>query len=76
MKTEPPQRATRAADFTQQRPSYQIPKRSWLRRNPRAFQVIFISTCMISFFSKPLYDLFFTEAIPNVPKTNKDGIRS
>lgn len=35
-----------------------LPKRNWIQRNPRIFQVVVISVSLLTFFSKPLYDLY------------------
>lgn len=42
-----------------------VPKRSWIQRNPRAFSIIFITTSMLVFFSRPIYDAFIrTDLVP------------
>ncbi|XP_037886697.1 uncharacterized protein LOC119635767 [Glossina fuscipes] len=50
----------------------QLPKRNWIQRNPRLFQIGFITTSMLILFSKPLYDIFIAEPIQE-PKFKKDG---
>lgn len=45
--------------------SAKLPKRNWIQRNPRLFQITFITTSLVAFFSKPLYDLFFAERLPH-----------
>jgi hypothetical protein len=49
-------------------------KRSWAHRNPRAYFAIFSTTCLLIFYSRPLYDIFLRdiEDIPRaVPVTQK-----
>jgi hypothetical protein len=46
-----------------------VPKRTWLQRNPRLFVVVFTTTALLSFFSKPLYDAFVDGG--SVPSPNK-----
>ncbi|XP_034477875.1 uncharacterized protein LOC117784287 [Drosophila innubila] len=41
-----------------------LPKRSWIQRNPRLFQITFITTSLLVFFSKPLYDAFIADPLP------------
>lgn len=42
-----------------------VPKRSWIQRNPRAFSVIFITSSLLVFFSRPIYDAFIrTDLVP------------
>lgn len=58
------------ADFKDQKPSFQVPKRNWIKRNPRVFQFITIGSLLVAFFSKPLYDAFIDEPIqvPYLPQ--------
>lgn len=44
----------------------QLPKRNWIQRNPRLFQITFITTSLLVLFSKPLYDAFIEESFPAV----------
>ncbi|EDV98501.1 uncharacterized protein LOC6568906 [Drosophila grimshawi] len=48
-----------------------LPKRSWIQRNPRLFQITFLTTSLLIFFSKPLYDAFVADPLtlrgPRVP---------
>ncbi|XP_017078847.1 uncharacterized protein LOC108112958 [Drosophila eugracilis] len=53
----------------QRRRTAVLPKRSWIKRNPRLFQISFITGSLLIFFSKPLYDCFFTTPLP--PLENK-----
>lgn len=48
----------------QRRQTAVLPKRNWIQRNPRAFQLIFITTSLLTFFSKPLYDAFIADTVP------------
>lgn len=41
-----------------------LPKRSWVHRNPKLFQISFITASLLIFFSKPLYDAFIVETFP------------
>lgn len=42
----------------------QFPKRRFYHRHPLAFQAIFVSVGLGIFFSKPLYDIFLSDAKP------------
>ncbi|XP_058984887.1 uncharacterized protein LOC105261422 [Musca domestica] len=44
---------------TQRKRTAQLPKRNWIQRNPRAFQLTFITGSLLVLFSRPLYDIFF-----------------
>jgi hypothetical protein len=35
-----------------------LPRRNWIQRNPRLFQGVFITSCILVLFSKPIYDAF------------------
>ncbi|XP_017465737.1 PREDICTED: uncharacterized protein LOC108358770 [Rhagoletis zephyria] len=48
----------------QRRRTAVLPKRSWIQRNPRLFQITFITTSLLVLFSKPLYDAFIADPIP------------
>ncbi|XP_053963696.1 uncharacterized protein LOC129243508 [Anastrepha obliqua] len=48
----------------QRRRTAVLPKRSWIQRNPRLFQITFITTSLLVLFSKPLYDAFIAEPVP------------
>lgn len=41
-----------------------LPKRGWIQRNPRLFQISFITASLLIFFSKPLYDAFIEVPLP------------
>lgn len=58
------------ADFKNQKPSFQVPKRNWIRRNPLTFQFITIGSFLLAFFSKPIYDIFIDEPVqvPYLPQ--------
>lgn len=43
----------------QRKRTAQLPKRGWIQRNPRAFQLTFITGSLLVLFSRPLYDIFF-----------------
>lgn len=45
--------------------SAKLPKRSWIQRNPKLFQVTFVTASLLVFFSKPLYDIFIAERLPH-----------
>lgn len=47
--------------YQNQRPSYTLPNRNWIRRNPRAFQIIVLTSAMLTLFSRPLYEAFFSD---------------
>ncbi|KRG05537.1 uncharacterized protein LOC26527968 [Drosophila mojavensis] len=42
-----------------------LPKRSWIKRNPRLFQITFLTSSLLIFFSKPLYDAFIADPLPS-----------
>jgi len=44
-----------------------LPKRNWVQRNPRLFSITFITTSLLIFFSKPIYDCFFADDLPAPP---------
>lgn len=48
----------------QRRRTAVLPKRSWIQRNPRTFSITFITTSLLVFFSKPLYDAFIADQLP------------
>lgn len=56
---------------TQRKRTAQLPKRNWIQRNPRVFQVTFITTSLLVLFSRPLYDAFFEESFPALDDTIK-----
>lgn len=41
--------------------SYKVPKRTWLQRYPRLTVNILTGTCLLIFFSRPLYDCFIRD---------------
>ncbi|KAH8421085.1 hypothetical protein KR222_010845 [Zaprionus bogoriensis] len=41
-----------------------LPKRSWIQRNPRLFQITVVTSSLLVFFSKPLYDAFIADPFP------------
>lgn len=43
---------------TQRKRTVQLPKRSWIQRNPRTFQISCITVSLLVLFSKPIYDAF------------------
>lgn len=51
------------------RPSYSVPKRSFYQKYPRSIQVTIISTFLLTFFSRPIYDIFFRDyvEVPYLP---------
>lgn len=52
-------------------PGYiKVKKVSWIRRNPRRFVITCTSLCVLTLFSKPIYDLFFSNA--PVPDLNEE----
>lgn len=51
--------------------SYVVPKRSWVQKNPRLFQGIFITVSLIAFFSKPIYDGFIRDDLPQLPAPSR-----
>ncbi|CAO1433114.1 unnamed protein product [Diamesa tonsa] len=58
---------------TDQQPkrSYVVPKRSWVQKNPRLFQGIFITVSLLAFFSKPIYDGFIKDDYPQLPAPSR-----
>ncbi|XP_037813963.1 uncharacterized protein LOC119605092 [Lucilia sericata] len=48
----------------QRKRTAQLPKRNWIQRNPRLFQITFITTSLLVLFSRPLYDAFIEESFP------------
>lgn len=55
-------------DYKNQRPSFQVPKRTLIQRFPVAFQAIVIGSLLSILFSKPLYDAFIADYVPT-PKS-------
>ncbi|XP_055382253.1 uncharacterized protein LOC129612590 [Condylostylus longicornis] len=53
----------------QRRKTAVLPKRSWVQRNPRLFSIIFITTSLLTFFSKPIYDSFIVQQLPPPPQS-------
>lgn len=51
------------------RPSYIVPKRSFYRKHPLAIQIVTTSTFLLTFFSRPIYDIFFRDYVdvPQLP---------
>ncbi|XP_061391431.1 uncharacterized protein LOC133326841 [Musca vetustissima] len=49
---------------SQRKRTAQLPKRNWIQRNPRAFQLTFIAGSLLVLFSRPLYDIFFETSFP------------
>lgn len=47
--------------------SFQVPRRNWIRRNPRVFQITVITTFLLAFYSKPIYDIFIRDDYILVP---------
>lgn len=56
---------------TQRKRTAQLPKRNWIYRNPRIFQITFITTSLLVLFSRPLYDAFIEESFPAIDDTVK-----
>jgi hypothetical protein len=52
----------RNSPFAFHEPKFQ--KRWIWTRHPQAFQRLFIGTCLLLFFSKPLHDIFIAEPSP------------
>ncbi|EDV37049.1 uncharacterized protein Dana_GF11628 [Drosophila ananassae] len=50
--------------INQRRRTAVLPKRSWIKRNPRLFQITFLTGSLLIFFSKPLYDCFIADPLP------------
>lgn len=54
-------------------------KVTWIRRNPRIFVVLTTTTAALALFSKPIYDIFISDApLPDLNeelKTYKSRIR-
>ncbi|XP_073844602.1 uncharacterized protein [Musca autumnalis] len=50
---------------TQRKRTAQLPKRNWIQRNPRAFQLTFITGSLLILFSRPLYDIFSEPSLPS-----------
>ncbi|XP_022223002.1 uncharacterized protein LOC111074509 [Drosophila obscura] len=48
----------------QRRRTAVLPKRSWIQRNPRLFQISFLTSSLLIFFSKPIYDAFIADPLP------------
>ncbi|XP_067627634.1 uncharacterized protein [Eurosta solidaginis] len=38
-----------------------LPKRNWVQRNPRLFQITFLTISMLVLFSRPIYDAFIAD---------------
>ncbi|TMW52241.1 hypothetical protein DOY81_002708 [Sarcophaga bullata] len=56
---------------TQRKRTAQLPKRNWIQKNPRLFQLTFITTSLLVLFSRPLYDAFFEESFPAIDDSIK-----
>ncbi|XP_055904229.1 uncharacterized protein LOC129940031 [Eupeodes corollae] len=52
----------------QRQQTAKLPKRNWIQRNPRTFQIVFLTTSLLTFFSKPIYDAFFADPLPGGPR--------
>lgn len=63
-------------DYKNQKPSYKVPKRSWIRSNPRTFQILTIGSFVLTLFSKPLYDAFIAEDPVPHKSAGDHGFRS
>ena len=50
---------------------YQKPKSSWMRRNPILFQVLGLTVGLSIFFSRPLFEIFFTPGYNALEKPEK-----
>ncbi|EDW31731.1 GL11272 [Drosophila persimilis] len=48
----------------QRRRTAVLPKRTWIQRNPRLFQITFLTSSLLIFFSKPIYDAFIADPLP------------
>lgn len=55
----------------QRKRTAQLPKRNWIQRNPRIFQITFITTSLLVLFSRPLYDAFFEASFPGLDDSIK-----
>lgn len=42
-------------------------RRNWIGRNPRIFSTIFITTSLLMFFSRPIYDAFIRDDLVPSP---------
>lgn len=63
-------------DYINFKPGYQIPKKkNWIYRNPRLFTILFVTSSMLVLYSKPLYDVFFTEPI-EYSEINRQALRN
>ncbi|KAF4528461.1 hypothetical protein B566_EDAN015863 [Ephemera danica] len=61
---------TNQANNSSKKPHYlkdHMSKKSWAHRNPRAYFVIFSTTCLLILYSRPLYDIFLREDPPLSP---------
>lgn len=47
---------------------YQQPRNSWIARNPRVFSALALTTGLLIFFSKPLYDTIVTPSYKALEK--------
>lgn len=67
-KYTPPQDIQEALKLqgAQRKRTAQLPKRSWVQRNPRTFQIGFITVSLLALFSKPLYDAFFAQSYKSI----------
>ncbi|KRF97479.1 uncharacterized protein Dwil_GK27303 [Drosophila willistoni] len=61
------QRQTQQQGNQQRRRTAVLPKRSWIQRNPRLFQITALTTSLLIFFSKPIYDIFIADPLPLPP---------
>ncbi|XP_075168707.1 uncharacterized protein LOC142240846 [Haematobia irritans] len=50
---------------TQRKRTAQLPKRNWIQKNPRTFQLAFITSSLLLLFSRPLYDIFCETSLPD-----------
>lgn len=44
-------------------------KRNWIHRNPYIFSTVFTTTCLLIFFSRPIYDIFIRDDLLPSPKS-------
>lgn len=63
--------------YKYQKPSYQLPKNTWINKNPRLFSILFITGSLSVFFSRQIYDIFlrpdedFFQAAAQIPPSRR-----
>lgn len=59
------------------RPNYVVPKRTFFQKYPRVVIISTISSFLLAFFSRPIYDIFINDyaevpKVPQLPQADKE----